>query len=89
MKEIKEQLEKMGYDYAVAIATKSEIENGAACGQLSIIVEDETEKIVNFLFNPPARSVKIGWANMGRLDGVTNVTRGIVEEDSSILSRPS
>ena len=41
MKEIKEQLEKMGYDYAVAIATKSEIENGAACGQLSIIVEDD------------------------------------------------
>ncbi len=30
MKEIKKQLEKMGYDYAVAIATKSEIENGAA-----------------------------------------------------------
>ena len=44
MKEIKEQLEKMGYDYAVAIATKSEIENGDACGQLSIIVEDETEE---------------------------------------------
>ena len=44
MKEIKKQLEKMGYDYAVAIATKSEIENGAACGQLSIIVEGETEE---------------------------------------------
>ena len=26
MKEIKKQLEKMGYDYAVAIATKAEIE---------------------------------------------------------------
>ena len=26
MEKIKEQLEKMGYDYAVAIATKSEIE---------------------------------------------------------------
>jgi adenine C2-methylase RlmN of 23S rRNA A2503 and tRNA A37 len=39
MKEIKEQLENLGYDYAVAIATKSEIENGAACGQLAIIVE--------------------------------------------------
>ena len=37
MKKIKEQLEKMGYDYAVAIATQSEIENGAACGQLAII----------------------------------------------------
>ena len=33
------QLEKMGYDYAVAIATKAEIENGAACGQLAIICE--------------------------------------------------
>lgn len=44
MKEIKEQLERMGYDYAVAIATKSEIENGSACGQLSIIVEGETEE---------------------------------------------
>lgn len=29
MEKIKEQLEQMGYDYAVAIATKSEIENGA------------------------------------------------------------
>ena len=27
----------MGYDYAVAIATQSESENGAACGQLAII----------------------------------------------------
>ena len=44
MKEIKEQLAKIGYDNTLAIATKSEIENGAACGQLSIIVEDETEK---------------------------------------------
>jgi hypothetical protein len=34
---IKEQLEDEGYDYAVAIATKAEIEAGAACGQLSII----------------------------------------------------
>lgn len=39
MEQIKESLEKMGYDYAVAIATKSEVENGAACGQLSIIAE--------------------------------------------------
>lgn len=36
---IKKQLEESGYDYAVAVATKSEIENGAACGQLSIIAE--------------------------------------------------
>ena len=32
------ELEENGYDYAVAVATQSEIENGAACGQLSIIV---------------------------------------------------
>lgn len=37
--QIKEQLEESGYDYAVAVATQSEIENGAACGQLSIIFE--------------------------------------------------
>jgi hypothetical protein len=34
---IKNQLEEAGYDYAVAVATKAEIEVGAACGQLSII----------------------------------------------------
>lgn len=36
---IQEQLEQAGYDYAIAIATQSEIESGAACGQLSIITE--------------------------------------------------
>lgn len=36
---MKQQLEKNGYDFAVAVATKSEIDNGAACGQLSIITE--------------------------------------------------
>lgn len=40
MDNIIKQLEKSGYDYAIAIATKSEIENGAACGQLSIITEN-------------------------------------------------
>lgn len=35
------QLAENGYDYAVAIATQSEIENGAACGQLAIIAEQE------------------------------------------------
>ena len=40
MDKIKEQLERLGYDYAVAIATKSEVENGAACGQLAIITEE-------------------------------------------------
>jgi hypothetical protein len=36
---IKEQLEGTDFDYAVAIATKAEIEAGAACGQLSLITE--------------------------------------------------
>lgn len=35
-----EQLEKEGYDFAIAIATEAEVESGAACGQLSIITED-------------------------------------------------
>lgn len=39
MEQIKETLEQSGYDFAVAIATNSEIENGAACGQLAIIEE--------------------------------------------------
>lgn len=39
MEAIKNQLEYLGYDYAVAIATQAEIENGAACGQLAIICE--------------------------------------------------
>lgn len=40
MEKIINQLEEKGYDYAIAIATKAEIEAGAACGQLSIITED-------------------------------------------------
>ena len=39
MEKIKQELEKAGYDYAIAIATQAEIEAGAACGQLSIICE--------------------------------------------------
>jgi SAM-dependent methyltransferase len=39
MEAIKQSLERMGYDYAVAIATKAEIESGAACGQLAIVCE--------------------------------------------------
>lgn len=37
---IKEQLEESGFDYAVAIATKAEIEAGAACGQLCILEQE-------------------------------------------------
>jgi len=40
METIKKQLEEAGYDYAVAIATEAEIKNGAACGQLSLIIEN-------------------------------------------------
>lgn len=40
MEKIKQQLDEMGYNYAVAIATQAEIENGAACGQLAIITEN-------------------------------------------------
>ena len=38
---IKKQLEETGYDFAIAVATCAEIEAGAACGQLSIIIENE------------------------------------------------
>lgn len=40
MNEISKQLQEAGYDYAVAIATEAEINAKAACGQLSIIVEE-------------------------------------------------
>lgn len=36
--EIMEQLLEAGYDAAIAFATQAEIDAGAACGQLSIIV---------------------------------------------------
>lgn len=41
MNEIAEQLEENGYDFGVAIATNAEVEAGAACGQLSIITEND------------------------------------------------
>jgi hypothetical protein len=40
MEEIISQLQQCGYDYAVAVATNAEVEAGAACGQLSVILED-------------------------------------------------
>ena len=42
MEKIINELKNAGYDYAVAIATKAEIEAGAACGQLSIIIEQNS-----------------------------------------------
>ena len=41
MEQIKNALDEAGYDYAVAIATQAEINAGAACGQLSIIIEEK------------------------------------------------
>lgn len=38
MEEIMKELEKNGYDFAVAVATQAEIDAKSACGQLSIIV---------------------------------------------------
>jgi len=40
MEQIQQQLEEAGFDYAVAIATQAEVEAGAACGQLSLIVSE-------------------------------------------------
>ena len=41
MEKILNELKDAGYDYSVAIATKAEIEAGAACGQLSLVLEDD------------------------------------------------
>lgn len=41
MEKILNELKEAGYDYGVAIATKAEIEAGAACGQLSLVLEDD------------------------------------------------
>ena len=41
MDRIQKELNVAGYDHAVAIATRAEIAAGAACGQLSIITEDD------------------------------------------------
>lgn len=40
MNEIIRELKEAGYDYGVAIATEAEIKAGAACGQISLIVEN-------------------------------------------------
>lgn len=38
---IAKELEKAGFDFAVAVATQGEVEAGAACGQLCLIVEQQ------------------------------------------------
>lgn len=41
--DIQAQLNAAGYDNAIAIATEAEIAAGAACGQLSIICDQDEE----------------------------------------------
>lgn len=41
MEKIIQELKEAGYDYGVAIATQAEIKAGAACGQLSLITEQQ------------------------------------------------
>ena len=48
MEQIIKELKEAGYDYGVAIATKAEIKAGAACGQLSLIVEKSLDKGMNY-----------------------------------------
>lgn len=38
---VKKQLEEYGFEYAIAVATCAEVEAGAACGQLSIIIDEK------------------------------------------------
>lgn len=41
---IKQELEEAGYDFATAIATQAAIDAGAACGQLSLIIDEEEDQ---------------------------------------------
>ena len=41
MENLIKDLEAAGFSCGVAIATNAEVENGAACGQLSIVTEEE------------------------------------------------
>lgn len=43
MNQIIKELEDAQYDFAVAIATQAEIEVGAACGQLSLLNEENLD----------------------------------------------
>ena len=43
MESIIKDLKEAGYDYGVAIATQAEIKAGAACGQLSMIIQNEED----------------------------------------------
>ena len=41
MDKVLNELKEAGYDYGVAFATQAEINAGAACGQLSLVLETE------------------------------------------------
>ena len=41
MDKVLNEFKEAGYDYGVAIATQAEINAGAACGQLSLVLESE------------------------------------------------
>lgn len=41
---ISAQLKEKGYDHALAIATDAEVQAGAACGQLALIVDATSTK---------------------------------------------
>jgi uncharacterized membrane protein YebE (DUF533 family) len=41
MEQIQQQLEEAGFQNAIAVATEAEINAGAACGQLAMIVQNE------------------------------------------------
>jgi len=41
IEEVSKQLTELGYDHALAVATAAEVESGAACGQLALLVETE------------------------------------------------
>lgn len=41
MDKVLKELKEAGYDYGIAIATQAEINAGAACGQLSLVIENE------------------------------------------------
>lgn len=33
-----QEVEALGFDYAIALATEAEVKNGSACGQLAMII---------------------------------------------------
>lgn len=43
-KKIQEQLDEAGFENAIAVATQAEINAGAACGQLTMVIEVADEQ---------------------------------------------